>query len=92
MDPEALKRGLNIGCCPMFSNKSKVSSVKILATDVQRTKQKPITISSVSKILKEAKIKLNLRKKPTLLLDIHGNELTNETMALLCEDSLVIVK
>ena len=96
LDPEALKRGLNIGSCPMFSNKSKVNSLKILVTDVQRTKQKPITISSdevsVSKILKEAKIKLNIIKKPTLLLDIHGNELTNETMALLCEDSLVIVK
>ena len=95
LDPEASKSGLNIGQSPMFSNKPKnIGCLRLLVTDVQKIKQKPITISDISvlNVLKEAKTKLNLRKKPTMLLDIHGNQVSDEVLCTLYKDTLLIVK
>ena len=101
LDPEAAKSGLNFGNSPMFggspsSKSASGCSIRIMITDTQRTKQKPITISRkdacVASILKEAKTKLNLRKKPTVFLDVRGNEISEKELNSVEQDSLLIVK
>ena len=69
--------------------------MRLILTDGQRTKKKPITLDierkSVDEILKEAKSRLNMRKKPKNVVTIQGKTVTNDMLENEIENDTIIV-
>ena len=69
--------------------------MRLILTDCQRTKKKPITLlveqKSVEEILKEAKSRLNMRKKPKSAVTIQGKTVTNDMLENEIENDTIIV-
>ena len=91
--------GLNLlGNSPMFGKGSQQHQesqlpLRLILTDAQGTKQKPVTLQVRSKelVMKEAKTRLNLRKKAKNVLTTHGESVTDDMLSIMENDTVLIV-
>ena len=62
-------------------------------TSAQGSKQKPVTLQVKTKelVMKEAKTRLNLRKKVKNVLTIHGESVTDDMLRLMANDTVLVV-
>jgi len=69
--------------------------IRILLTDSQRIKKKPLELDvgdvSLATVLKEAKQRLNLRKKPTKVCDAAGCPVEEAVLSQLSDGALLVV-
>ena len=67
--------------------------LRLILTDAQGTKQKPVTLQVRSKelVMKEAKTRLNLRKKAKNVLTTHGESVTDDMLSIMENDTVLIV-
>ena len=85
-------KGLNLGHSPMFGTKD-TSKLRIILTNSQKTKQKPVLIEkrSIEEVLKEAKKRLNLRKNPSKAVCSSGELVSDETLAVMENDTILTI-
>ena len=85
--------GLNIGHSPMFSKHQESQPLRLILTSAQGSKQKPVTLQVRTKelVMKEAKTRLNLRKKVKNVLTIHGESVTDDMLRLMANDTVLVV-
>ena len=92
---DSSENGFQNGHSPIFSVRKKGRPLRLILTDGQRTKKKPITLDierkSVDEILKEAKSRLNMRKKPKNVVTIQGKTVTNDMLENEIENDTIIV-
>lgn len=95
IDPAAALGKLNVGQSPLFGTAfgAILPDLRVLITDAKRVKQKPLVLKqcTVAEVLKEAKQRLNLRRKPTSVMDASGRVLDDELLASLKSEDLLIV-
>ena len=86
-------QGLNSGHSPMFGTKKDTSKLRIILTNSQKTKQKPVVIEkrSIEEVLKEAKKRLNLRKNPSKAVSSSGELVSDETLAVMENDTILTI-
>ena len=85
-------QGLNSGHSAMFGTKD-TSKLRIILTNSQKTKQKPVVIEkrSIEEVLKEAKKRLNLRKNPSKAVCSSGELVSDETLAVMKNDTILTI-
>ena len=92
---DSSENGFQNGHSPIFSVHKKGQPLRLILTDGQRTKKKPISLDverkSVDQILKEAKSRLNMRKKPKSAATIQGKTITNDMLENEIEHDTIIV-
>ena len=92
---DSSENGFQNGHSPIFSVHKKGQPLRLILTDGQRTKKKPISLDverkSVEQILKEAKSSLNMRKTPKSAATIQGKTITNDMLENEIENDTIIV-
>lgn len=98
-DPDASLAGMNLGRSDRFGTAlgGKRRPLRALLTAAGSAKQKPLSLCcagecTVAHVLKEAKKRLNLRKKPVVVADAAGNKIDDERLRCLfdsADDSIV---
>lgn len=95
IDPSASVKGLNLGRSPLFANflGGPVRPLRVVVSEAARVKKKPISLANrtLAELLKEAKQRLNLRKKPTTVTDTSGNRVSDEQLVDMRDDTLLII-
>jgi len=97
IDPAAMRAGLCVGKSDHYATAlgAVARPLRVLLTDIQRTKKKPLDLDagdvSLSRVLKEAKQRLNLRKKPTRVNDAAGKPVEEAHFSQLLDGVLLVV-
>jgi len=97
IDPAAIRAGLSMGKSELYATAlgAVVRPLRVLLTDCQRIKTKPLELDardvSLAHVLKEAKRRLNLRKKPTKVCDAAGNPVEQAVLSQLADGALLVV-
>merc|ERR1712039_1046310 len=97
IDPAAMRAGLSVGKSELYATAlgAVARPLRVLLTDVQRTKKKPLELDagdvSIACVLKEAKQRLNLRKKPTRVCDAAGSPMEEALLSQVSDGALLVV-
>jgi hypothetical protein len=95
IDPRASASGLNMGRSPLFGcySGAALKPLRIIVTDASKAKRKPLTVETrtVDEILKGAKMRLNLKRKPTVVTTIDGSKVSDGQLVELCDETLLVV-
>lgn len=93
IDPGMSVSGLSLGKSALFSTSVCDGPLRVILTDVRRVKQKPVQLNqrTIASVLKEAKQRLNMRQKPKIAKLIGGDEVTDQTLAAMPNDTVLVV-
>lgn len=94
LDVEASLAGLNLGRSRLYATApiTPDKPLQVLLVDARRTKQKPVTLQrrSTAELLAQAKQRLNLRKRPTSVIDSSGKPVDDD-MLLSMHDGVILM-
>lgn len=102
IDPDMSMSRFSLGKCnlPLLANRSnhQRQRLKLVITDTQRTKKKPVVLDLYSSsddvlsvLLSVAKAKLNLKKKPSRVTTVQGEEIVDSLVLMNIPDESLIV-
>jgi len=97
IDPAALRAGLSVGKSELYATAlgAVARPLRVLLTDSQRAKQKALELDggdvSLTRVLREAKQRLNLRRKPTKVCDAAGSLVDEALLGQLSDGALLVV-
>jgi hypothetical protein len=68
-------------------------SLRVILTDPQRSKKKPLLLEHrrLDEVYKEAKKRLNLKKIPKKAVTTDGNDVTNDMLTVMQNDTLIVI-